>query len=54
MMRASGCSLTDKDLTYCYGMSKMSVINEAHQSSKIDINSFIYRKLQQTIICRDA
>lgn len=33
MLKSAGIDIGDKDITFCYAMSKMAVLNESTQSS---------------------
>jgi len=35
MTRDSNVQMAEKDVAFCFGMSKMSVVNELTQSSKV-------------------
>ena len=35
--KKSECGLNDKEAIYCYGMSKMTVVNENDDSSKYNL-----------------
>ena len=50
LVRACNINLSEKDITFNYAMSKMSVINESTHSSKIFIFLF-FRVIHKNALC---